>query len=120
MQLLLYLQIAIIAFFGIFAYQMIAGFWAGNALATADKAAQTKKQRQRMKVVIKMFFVMGLSWIADIVSWGLAEALNNLEIYKNVSLRYTTLVFQIINSSQVSKQIFEIFFARILLLQFRD
>ena len=81
---------------------MIAGFWAGNTMASTDKAAQAKKQRQRMKVVIKMFFVMGLSWIADIVSWGLAEALNNLEIYKNAGLRYTSLVFAIINSCQVS------------------
>ena len=80
---------------------MTAGFWAENALAATEKE-RAKKQKQRMKVVTKMFFVMGLSWIADVVSWGLEQLPGGqLALYKNQGLRYTLLFFQIINSSQV-------------------
>ena len=101
---------------------MIAGFWASNAMATTDKAAQAKKQRQRMKVVIKMFFVMGLSWIADIVSWAVQEGHGDYEFYKKTGLRYTSLAFAIINSCQVSFFFFlsyKKFYAWKFLFQFR-
>ena len=80
---------------------MIAGFWSDNVLAATD-AERAKKQKQRMKVVIKMFFVMGLSWIADIISWAVQEGHGDYEFYKKTGLRYTSLVFAIINSCQVS------------------
>ena len=80
---------------------MIAGFWSDNVLARSDEE-RAKKQKQRMKVVIKMFFVMGLSWIADIISWAVKEGHGAYEFYKKTGLRYTSLVFAIINSCQVS------------------
>ena len=95
--------VSILGFFGIFVYNMTAGFWADNALANTEKE-RAEKRKQRMKVVIKMFFVMGLSWIADIISWGLGESYGEFEVWKIEGLRYTTLFFQIINSSQVSKE----------------
>ena len=95
--------VSILGFFGIFVYNMTAGFWADNALANTEKE-RAEKRKQRMKVVIKMFFVMGLSWIADIISWGLGESYGEFEVWKIKGLRYTTLFFQIINSSQVSKE----------------
>ena len=48
-----------------------------------------------------MFFVMGLSWIADIIGWALIESYGAFEVWKIEGLRYTALFFLIINSSQV-------------------
>lgn len=48
-----------------------------------------------MKAVIKMFFVMGLTWIAEFVSWALTDKYGGHAIYK------TTFVFDLINALQV-------------------
>ena len=90
-------------FFGVFVYNLTAGFWSDNTLANTDKE-RAEKRKQHMKIIIKMFFVMGLSWIADIISWGLAESYGPFEVWKIGGLRYTALFFLIINSSQVCKK----------------
>jgi hypothetical protein len=33
-----------------------------------------------MKAVMKMFFVMGITWIADVLTWGLQWALGSNKI----------------------------------------
>ena len=87
-------------FFGVFVYNLTAGFWSDNTLANTDKE-RAEKRKQHMKIIIKMFFVMGLSWIADIIGWALIESYGAFEVWKIEGLRYTALFFLIINSSQV-------------------
>ena len=45
-----------------------------------------KRRNKMLKVVIKMFFVMGLTWIADMISWAIEAKLTTYEIFKNKGL----------------------------------
>ena len=81
---------------------MVAGFWSTNIHAS-DEKERIKKRNQRLKVVFKMFFVMGITWIAEIISWAIETKYTKYQVFKNEGLRYSGLVFQIINSSQVTR-----------------
>ena len=80
---------------------------------------RTKRRNKMMKVVIKMFFVMGLTWIGNMISWALEAKLTKLEIFKNKGLLYSALVFDVINSCQGIIMFFMVFFdnARIKMLR---
>jgi hypothetical protein len=70
---------------------MCCGVWSNNR---GDPVIQQQNQT-KMKAVIKMFFVMGLTWIAEFVSWALTDKYGGHAIYK------TTFVFDLINALQV-------------------
>ena len=80
---------------------------------------RTKRRNKMMKVVIKMFFVMGLTWIGNMISWALEAKLTKLEIFKNKGLLYSGLLFQVINSCQGIIMFLLVFFdnARINMLR---
>ena len=78
-------------FFILFLWNMQCGVWAHQA----GDPVVAQKNRQNMLVVIKMFFIMGVSWIAEIVSFFLNWLVGANYIYKGIFL------FQLINSLQV-------------------
>ena len=80
---------------------------------------RTKRRNKMLKVIVKMFFVMGLTWIADMISWALQAKLTKYEIFNNKGLLYSALVFEIINSSQGVIMFLVVFFdnARIKMLK---
>ena len=78
-------------FFILFVWNMLCGVWANQA----GDPVVAQKNRQNMLVVIKMFFIMGVSWIAEIVSFFLNWLVGANNIYKGIFL------FQLINSLQV-------------------
>ena len=81
---------------------------------------RSKRRNRMMKVIIKMFFVMGLTWIADMISWAIEVKFGDYEIFKNhKGFLYSGLVFQIINSSQGIIMFLVVFFdtARIRMLR---
>lgn len=90
--------LSILAFFTIFLWNIGCGLWTSSTNTTDKERAE--KRRQRMRVVIKMFFVMGLTWIADIIHWAIETKHGKYEIFKNKGLLYSGLFFVIINSSQ--------------------
>ena len=63
---------------------------------------KNKKRRQRIKVVVKMFIVMGLSWIADVVSSIIISTIGNVEKFQNKGLLYSELICDCINASMVT------------------
>ena len=88
-------------FFVIFVWTITFGFWGTDKAITTTDEEKAQRRRQRMKVVIKMFIVMGLTWIADIVSWAIT--LNGLsKKFNNKGLLYSEVFFDCINSLQVS------------------
>ena len=77
------------------------GFWGTDKAITTTDKEKAQRQRQRMKVVIKMFLVMGLTWITDIVSWAIN--LNGRSAkFNNKGLLYSEVFCDCINSLQVS------------------
>ena len=78
-------------FFILFVWNMLCGVWANQA----GDPVVAQKNRQNMLVVIKMFFIMGVSWIAEIVSFFLNWLVGANNIYKGI------FFFQLINSLQV-------------------
>ena len=93
--------IAILVFFGIFLWQFL-GYWSKNTDRFLSDKEKAKKRRQRMKVVVKMFLVMGLTWVADQVSWMISEYYGDFEKFLNKGLLYSELFCDCINSSMVS------------------
>ena len=91
--------VSILVFFGIFLWKLAFGEISRNSNAATERE-KAERRKQRMKVAIKMFFVMGLTWIADMISWAIATKHGKFEVFKNKGLLYSGLVFQIINSSQ--------------------
>ena len=89
--------VSILAFFGIFLWKLAFG---NQTQIAATEKERAQRRKQRMKVAVKMFFVMGLTWIADMISWAIATNHGEFEVFKNKGLLYSGLVFQIINSSQ--------------------
>ena len=87
---------------------MLAGFWSTN-IHVADDKERIKKRNQRLKVVLKMFFVMGITWTTEIIMWAIETKYTKYQVFKNTGLRYAGLVFQIINSSQVNSQKYFVF-----------
>ena len=79
-------------FFFLFLRNMLCGVWA----ECKTDPVVCKKNKQRVRVVVKMFFVMGVSWIAEIISFFL-----NWFIGPHLTHKYL-LIFQLINSLQVS------------------
>lgn len=77
-------------FFIMFLWSMMCGTWS-NSKGDPVVSQQNKK---KIKAVVKMFFVMGITWIAEIVSWGLAWDQGPEKVYKKAFL------FQLINASQ--------------------
>ena len=73
---------------------MLCGVWAD---CKTDPVV-CKKNKQRVRVVIKMFFVMGVSWIAEIISffvyWFFGDDKKHI-------LCYSLTPFQLFNSLQV-------------------
>ena len=78
-------------FFALFLWNMLCGVWANQA----GDPVVAQQNRQKLHVVIKMFFVMGVSWIAEIISFFLNWFVGSYNIYKSL------LFFQLINSLQV-------------------
>ena len=75
-----------------FLWNMLCGVWA----AQADDPVIAQQNRQKMLVVVKMFFVMGVTWIAELVSFFLIWAVGDHTVYREL------FFFQLINSLQVS------------------
>ena len=89
-------------FFILFLWNMLCGVWANQV----GDPVVTQQNRQKMQVVIKLFFVMGVSWIAEIVSFFLNWLVHPSKIYKGIFL------FQLINSLQVHTYILLYFILR--------
>ena len=70
---------------------MLCGVWANQA----GDPVVAQQNRQKLYVVIKMFFVVGVSWIAEIISFFLSWSVGSYNIYKSL------FFFDIINSLQV-------------------
>ena len=79
-------------FFILFLWNMLCGVWANQA----GDPVVAQQNRQKMHVVIKMFFVMGVSWIAEIILFFVNWLVGDYKIYKGIFL------FQLINSLQVN------------------
>ena len=81
-------------FFSMFLYSMICGVWADSKGDPVIK----KRNRKRVRAVLKMFFVTGLTWIAELISWGLHEAYEDpRRVYKAV------FFFNLLNALQVKQ-----------------
>ena len=78
-------------FFALFLWNMLCGVWANQG----SEPIVAQHNRQKLHVVIKMFFVMGVSWIAEIVSFFLNWFVGSHKIYREL------FFFQLINSLQV-------------------
>ena len=80
-----------LAFFLASAYSLLFGLWSGAGDAASGRLART---RSMLVVVTELFLVMGLTWVAEVVStvlsWRRGEAYSGPEI----------LVFDVINSLQ--------------------
>merc|ERR1712029_1035378 len=109
--------VSILAFFGIFLWKLAFGNQTQIAATEKERAARRK---QRMKVAIKMFFVMGLTWIADMISWAIATNHGEFEVFKNKGLLYSGLVFQIINSAQGIIMFLVVYFDTARIKMFRE
>ena len=81
-------------FFILFLRNMLCGVWAD---CKTDPVV-CKKNKQRVRVVIKMFFVMGVSWIAEIISFFVSWYFGD---DKKHILFYSLTPFQLFNSLQV-------------------
>ena len=92
--LLIIQQVGNMVFFILFLRNMLCGVWAD---CKTDPVV-CKKNKQRVRVVIKMFFVMGVSWIAEIISffvyWFFGDDKEHI-------LAYSLTPFQLFNSLQV-------------------
>ena len=82
------------------------GFWGADKAITTTDEEKAQRRRQRMKVVIKMFLVMGLTWIADIVSWAINSQYGRFATFNNKGLLYSEVFCDCINSLQVSHRCF--------------
>ena len=58
-----------------------------------------EKNRTRMKACVKMFFVMGLSWIAEIINWAVAVAQSGQD--EDLNVTKGLFFFDLVNSLQV-------------------
>ena len=80
-----------VVLFFLFLWSMLCGVWSDH-----DGDPVMKQQnKKRMKAVIKMFFVMGITWIMEFVSWILEITVGSHKVHKIV------FVFDLINSLQV-------------------
>ena len=79
-------------FFILFLWNMLCGVWANQA----GDPVVAQQNKQKMHVVIKMFFVMGVSWIAEVVLFFVNWLIGDHKIYNGIFL------FQLINSLQVN------------------
>ena len=79
-------------FFILFLWNMLCGVWSNQA----GDPVVAQQNKQKMHVVIKMFFVMGVSWIAEVVLFFVNWLIGDHKIYKGIFL------FQLINSLQVN------------------
>ena len=70
---------------------MLCGVWA----AQAGDPVIAQQNRQKRHVVIKMFFVMGVTWIAEIISFFLYWAVGEHKLYRKI------FFFELINALQV-------------------
>ena len=86
-------------FFILFLRNMLCGVWA----ECKTDPVVCKKNKQRVRVVVKMFFVMGVSWIAEIISffvyWYFGDDKKHI-------LSYSLTPFQLFNSLQVCITLF--------------
>ena len=85
-------QVINMVFFILFLWNMLCGVWSNQA----GDPVVAQQNKQKMHVVIKMFFVMGVSWIAEIVLFFVNWLIGDHKIYKGIFL------FQLINSLQVN------------------
>ena len=80
-----------IAFFVATSYNLLFGLWAPSA---DGDSRRYEKTRQMLGVVVELFLVMGLTWVADVIStfinWRRGE----------VYLGWEIVVFDVINSLQ--------------------
>ena len=88
------LQVANLVFFILFLWNMCFGVFA-NGLNHNSMNDQNKK---RMTAIIKMFFIMGITWLAEIVSFSIDwnEPSN--------SDNKISFAFSVINALQVNQQ----------------
>ena len=87
----LLIQVANMVFFVMFLWNMLCGVWASQA----GDPIIAQQQRQKMQVVIKMFFVMGVTWIAELISFFITWAIGDHKHYREL------FFFQLINCLQV-------------------
>ena len=71
---------------------MLCGHW-----SNADPVLK-QQNKKRMKAVIKMFFVMGVTWILELVGWIVDYKYGTARVHKYV------LPLDLINSLQVKLQ----------------
>ena len=63
-----------------------------------NDAERAKRRNCMLRAVLKIFFVMGLTWIAEMISWALEAKFEGYNLFKFKEFVYCDLVFQIINS----------------------
>ena len=102
-QKIIFFQLSILVFFVIFVWKITYGFWGTDKAITNTDKEKAQRRIQRLKVVIKIFLVMGLTWIAEIVSWAFTNNSNGRrENFNNKGLLYSEVFCDCINALQVS------------------
>lgn len=82
-------------FFAHFMYNMFYGVWAKKS-GDPKVAKEKEQQLKKLHVCIKLFFVMGITWIADIISKIIISGGD----LKDNDTKEATIFFQVINSLQ--------------------
>ena len=92
-----FLKASNIAIYAFFLWNMVFGFWSRNAEKANISNAQAARQNSkiRLKAVLKLFLVMGLTWTLETISWSLEYCLGKEKVWK------VTVVFDVINALQV-------------------
>ena len=81
-----------LVFFTLFLYNMCCGVWSQKSGQPGNARTQRK-----LKAVCKVFFVMGLTWIAEIITWALKTKFGHHRLYKY------TFPLELLNALQVKK-----------------
>lgn len=81
---------------------------------------RSKRRNKMLRVIFKMFFVMGLTWTAEMIFWVIEAKFGDYEIFKTKGLLYSGLVFQIINSAQGIIMFLVVYFDTARIKMFRE
>ena len=95
---LIHFQFANFVFFSLFICELMCDTWSVHKRDELDETGKYS-HKTRMKVVTKIFFVLGLTWVAEIVSWICHYTYSVRLVYKIV------LFFDLVNALQVHKKL---------------
>lgn len=85
--------LANVVLFLCFIYNFFFGVWAMTVTNVTDQTLR-EQNRTKLHTAVKMFFVMGLTWTAEVLDWALGWAYGSHRVY------HVTVVFNAINALQ--------------------